>query len=156
MLWIFHQFKNVSSFGIPYQIIEQLKALGCSYDWERTRFTLDEGYYRAVQQAFVHFYERSWLYRGHRVVNWCPECDSTVSDLEVQHTDHHGNVLPDVHLMPDGSTPIDLARNIHTNLAENYILALDAKTGIRLPKSYNLRHKDVVKIVTRPTAKQRR
>ena len=78
-----------------------------------------------------------------------------VSD-EFKYMDHHGNVLPDVYLMPDGSNPIDLARNIHTNLAENYILAIDAKTGIRLPKSYNLRHKDVVKIVTRPTAKQRR
>jgi ribosome-binding ATPase YchF (GTP1/OBG family) len=78
-----------------------------------------------------------------------------VSD-EFKYMDHHGNVLPDVYLMPDGSTPIDLARNIHTNLAENYILAIDAKTGIRLPKGYNLRHKDVVKIVTRPTAKQRR
>ena len=78
-----------------------------------------------------------------------------VSD-EFKYTDHHGNVLPDVYLMPDGSTPIDLARNIHTNLAENYILAIDAKTGIRLPKDYSLRHKDVVKIVTRPTAKQRK
>jgi len=74
------------------QIIEQLKALGCSYDWERTRFTLDEGYYRAVYQAFVRFYERGWLYRGLRVVNWCPECDSTVSDLEVQHADHQGKL----------------------------------------------------------------
>jgi len=74
------------------QIIEQLKALGCSYDWERTRFTLDEGYYRAVHEAFVRFYERGWLYRGHRVVNWCPECASTVSDLEVQHADHSGKL----------------------------------------------------------------
>jgi len=78
-----------------------------------------------------------------------------VSD-EFKFTDHHGNVLPDVYLMPDGSTPIDLARNVHTRLAENYILAIDAKTGVRLPKDYNLRHKDVVKIVTRPTAKQRK
>jgi ribosome-binding ATPase YchF (GTP1/OBG family) len=78
-----------------------------------------------------------------------------VSD-EFKFTDHHGNVLPDVYLMPDGSTPIDLARNVHTRLAENYILAIDAKTGIRLPKNYTLRHKDVVKIVTRPTAKQRK
>jgi ribosome-binding ATPase YchF (GTP1/OBG family) len=76
-----------------------------------------------------------------------------VSD-EFKYTDHHGNVLPDVHLMPDGSTPIDLARNVHTSLVENYILAIDAKTGIRLPKDYNLRHKDVVKIMTRPAAKQ--
>ena len=78
-----------------------------------------------------------------------------VSD-EFKFTDHHGNVLPDVHLMPDGSTPIDLARVVHTSLVENYILAVDAKTGIRLPKDYNLRHKDVIKIVTRPITKQRK
>jgi ribosome-binding ATPase YchF (GTP1/OBG family) len=78
-----------------------------------------------------------------------------VSD-EIKYTDHHGNVLPDVHLMPDGSTPIDLARTVHTSLVENYVLAIDAKTGIRLPKDYNLRHKDVVKILTRPVAKQRK
>jgi ribosome-binding ATPase YchF (GTP1/OBG family) len=77
-----------------------------------------------------------------------------VSD-ERKFTDHHMNVLPDVYLMPDGSTPIDLARNIHSRLAKEYILAIDAKTGIRLPKDYTLRHKDVVKIVTRPTTKQK-
>jgi ribosome-binding ATPase YchF (GTP1/OBG family) len=75
-----------------------------------------------------------------------------VSD-EHKFTDNHMNVLPDVYLMPDGATPLDLARNVHSRLAENYILAIDAKTGIRLPKDYNLRHKDVVKIVTRPKAK---
>jgi len=75
-----------------------------------------------------------------------------VSD-ELKYTDHHGNVLPDVHLMPDGSTPLDLARNVHSRLVENYILAIDAKTGVRLPKDYALRHKDVIKIVTRPVAK---
>jgi len=77
-----------------------------------------------------------------------------VSD-EQKFTDHHTNVLPDVHLMPDGTTPVDLARSIHTTLAENYILAIDAKTGIRLPRDYNLRHKDIIKIVTRPKAKQK-
>ncbi len=74
------------------RIIEQLKALGCSYDWDRTHFTLDDAYYRAVQEAFVRFHERRWLYRGHRVVNWCPECGSTVSDLEVQRGDHQGKL----------------------------------------------------------------
>jgi ribosome-binding ATPase YchF (GTP1/OBG family) len=78
-----------------------------------------------------------------------------VSD-EFKYTDHHGNVLPDVHLMPDGSTPINLARSVHTRLVENYVLAIDAKTGIRLPKDYTLRHKDVVKIMTRPIAKQQK
>ena len=73
-------------------IIEQLKALGCSYDWERERFTLDDRYYRAVLEAFVRFYRRGWIYRGHRVVNWCPTCASTVSDLEVERTDHSGHL----------------------------------------------------------------
>ena len=64
-------------------------------------------------------------------------------------TDHHGNVLPDAYLLPDGSTPVDLAQSIHTRLAKDYVIAIDAKTGIRLPKNYNLRHKDVIKILTR-------
>jgi len=55
-------------------------------------------------------------------------------------------VLPDVHLMTDGATPIDLAKNIHTSLAENYVMAIDARTGVRLPADYSLRHKDVIKI----------
>jgi len=76
-----------------------------------------------------------------------------VSD-EAKYMDHHGNVLPDVYLMPDGSTPIDLARSIHTRLEKNYVLAIDAKTGIRFPKDYNMRHKDVIKIITRSKTKQ--
>jgi len=68
-----------------------------------------------------------------------------VSD-EAKFTDHHGNVLPDVHLMQDGSTPLDLAKSVHTSLAENYVMAIDARTGVRLPTDYTLRHKDVIKI----------
>lgn len=74
---------------------------------------------------------------------------------ESKYSDHHGNVLPDVHLMPDGSTPLDLAGEVHTRLAENYILAIDAKTGLRLPKDYSLRHRDVIKIMTQLRAKTR-
>jgi ribosome-binding ATPase YchF (GTP1/OBG family) len=77
-----------------------------------------------------------------------------VSDEE-KYSDHHGNVLPDVHLLRDGSTPIDLARSIHSSLAEDYILAIDAKTGARLPADYNLRHKDVIKIQTHTRKKTR-
>lgn len=76
-----------------------------------------------------------------------------VSD-EIKYMDHHGNILPDVYLLPEGATPVDLARNIHTRLVKDYILAIDAKTGTRLPKSYNLRHKDVIKIVTRSKTRQ--
>lgn len=76
-----------------------------------------------------------------------------VSD-EIKYMDHHGNTLPDVYLLPEGATPVDLARNIHTRLVKDYLLAIDAKTGTRLPKSYNLRHKDVIKIVTRSKTRQ--
>jgi hypothetical protein len=69
-----------------------------------------------------------------------------VSD-ETKFIDNHGNILPDVHLLPDGSTPIDLAAHVHTSLAENYVMAIDAKTGVRLPAEYSLRHKDVVTII---------
>jgi len=78
-----------------------------------------------------------------------------VSD-EVKYMDHHKNVLPDVYLLPDGSTPVDLAWNVHTRLKDDYVNAVDAKTGIRLPKDYNLRHKDVVKIHTRSKSSQKK
>ncbi len=91
------------------QIIDQLKALGCSYDWDRTRFTLDDAYYRAVLRAFVLLHERGWIYRGHRVVNWCPACASTVSDLEVRHTDHHGNLWHIRYPLADGDGHVVVA-----------------------------------------------
>jgi ribosome-binding ATPase YchF (GTP1/OBG family) len=77
-----------------------------------------------------------------------------VSD-EHNYMDHKKNILPDVHLLPEGSTPVDLAKQVHTRLAQNYILAIDAKTGIRLPKEHILNHKDVIKIVTRKSAKKK-
>lgn len=77
-----------------------------------------------------------------------------VSD-ETKYMDHHGNVLPDAYLMADGSTPMDLAKEIHTSLAERYVLALDAKTGMRLPRDYSIRHRDVIKIMAQSRAKTR-
>ena len=77
-----------------------------------------------------------------------------VSD-EHNYSDHKKNILPDVHLMPKGSTPVDLAKQVHTWLAQNYLLAIDAKTGIRLPKEHILNHKDVIKIVTRKPTKKK-
>jgi ribosome-binding ATPase YchF (GTP1/OBG family) len=74
---------------------------------------------------------------------------------ESRYTDTHGNVLPDAYLMPDGSTPLDLAADIHTSLVENYVLAIDARTGMRLPKDYALRHRDIIKIMTQPRAKSK-
>jgi valyl-tRNA synthetase len=66
-------------------ILRQLRMLGCSYDWRRERFTMDEGYARAVLVTFVRLAEEGLIYRGHRVINWCPRCLTALSDLEVEH-----------------------------------------------------------------------
>ncbi len=73
-------------------IINQLKKLGCSCDWERERFTMDEGYSRAVSEAFVKLYEKGLIYRGHRLVNWCPVSKSAISDEEVIHQEQNGKL----------------------------------------------------------------
>ena len=72
------------------EIIEQLKALGCSCDWSRLRFTLDDGLSRAVQETFVSLYDEGLIYRGAYLVNWCPRCETAISDLEVEHQDTEG------------------------------------------------------------------
>jgi len=73
-------------------IIEQLEKLGCSCDWERERFTMDDGYHRAVLEAFVRLYNKGLIYRGHRLVNWCPASKSAISDEEVRHREINGNL----------------------------------------------------------------
>jgi valyl-tRNA synthetase len=70
-------------------IIGQFRELGASLDWSRVRFTMDPAYVRAVRTAFARFWERGWLYRGPRIVNWCPRCMSAISDLEVEWQEHH-------------------------------------------------------------------
>jgi len=74
------------------RILGQLKTLGCSCDWSRTRFTMDEGYSKAVLESFVHYYEKGYLYRGNRIINWCPRCETSLSDLEVEHEERKGNL----------------------------------------------------------------
>jgi valyl-tRNA synthetase len=67
------------------QIVAQMKRLGASCDWSRFQFTMDPPYVEAVQEAFIRYYHRGYIYRGNRIVNWCPRCASVVSDLEVKH-----------------------------------------------------------------------
>jgi len=74
------------------EIIDQLKALGASCDWSRTRFTLDEGLSRAVRTAFVRLYEEGLIYRGDYMINWCPRCGTTLSDIEVEHREVDGHL----------------------------------------------------------------
>jgi len=69
-------------------ILEQLKKLGCSCDWSRTRFTLDKEYVNAVETAFKHYYNKGWIYQGPRIVNWCPRCSTAISDIEVKYIPH--------------------------------------------------------------------
>ena len=78
-----------------------------------------------------------------------------VSD-DSKFSDNHDNILPDAHLMEDGATPIDLAETVHTRLKEDYILAIDARTGLRLPKDYTLRHRDIVRIMTQKRARSKK
>ncbi len=74
------------------EIVEQLKALGCSCDWSRLRFTLDPGLSRAVRTAFVQLYREGLIYRGEYMINWCPRCETALSDLEVEHEEVQGNL----------------------------------------------------------------
>jgi len=73
-------------------IINQLKKLGCSCDWERERFTMDEGYSNAVLESFVKLYNKGLIYKGHRLVNWCPVSKSAISDEEVIHKEINGHL----------------------------------------------------------------
>jgi valyl-tRNA synthetase len=74
------------------QIINQLKSLGASCDWERERFTMDEGLSKAVREVFVRLYEDGLVYRANRLINWCPRCHTALSDLEVEHDDKKGHL----------------------------------------------------------------
>ena len=73
------------------RIIRQLKRLGSSADWERERFTMDEGNNKAVNTVFKKLYDKGWIYKGSRIVNWCPVCETTISDAEVIHEEQQGN-----------------------------------------------------------------
>ena len=74
------------------RIIEQLKRLGCSCDWSRERFTMDEGLSRAVREVFVQLYEEGLIYRGDYIINWCPRCHTALADIEVEHDLTEGRI----------------------------------------------------------------
>ncbi|WP_444657962.1 valine--tRNA ligase [Caproiciproducens sp. R2] len=91
------------------RIIEQLKKLGSSCDWERERFTLDEGCSKAVREVFVRLYEKGLIYRGERIINWCPHCRTSISDAEVEFSEHDGFFWHLRYPFKDGSGSIQLA-----------------------------------------------
>ena len=91
------------------RIMHQLRRLGASCDWERERFTMDEGLSRAVEHVFIDFYKRDWIYRGLRMVNWCPDCMTTLSDAEVEHEDQPTYLWHVAYPLSDGSGEIVVA-----------------------------------------------
>ena len=91
------------------RIVEQLKKLGSSCDWERERFTLDEGCSRAVREVFVRLYEKGLIYRGERIINWCPHCQTSISDAEVEYAEKDGSFWHVRYPFADGSGYVELA-----------------------------------------------
>lgn len=91
------------------RIVEQLKKLGSSCDWDRERFTMDEGCNKAVREVFVRLYEKGLIYRGERIINWCPHCKTSISDAEVEFTERDGNFWHIRYPLKDGSGYVELA-----------------------------------------------
>jgi valyl-tRNA synthetase len=91
------------------QIVEQVKAMGQSLDWSRLRFTMEEGLARAVRVAFVRMYEDGLIYRGKRIINWCPRDTTALSDSEVEHEEVEGELVTFRYDLSDGSGHVDVA-----------------------------------------------
>ena len=96
-----HQYGN--------RIISQLKKLGSSCDWERERFTMDEGCSKAVREVFVNLYDKGLIYKGHRIINWCPHCTTALSDAEVEYETQPGKLWHIRYPLSDGSGDLVVA-----------------------------------------------
>ncbi len=91
------------------RIISQIKKLGCSCDWERERFTMDEGCSKAVREVFVNLYNKGLIYQGTRIINWCPSCITALSDAEVEYAEQPGNFWHIRYPFADGSGEVVIA-----------------------------------------------
>jgi valyl-tRNA synthetase len=91
------------------RIVAQLKKIGSSCDWDRERFTMDEGCNKAVKEVFVNLYNKGLIYRGERIINWCPKCLTSISDAEVEYEDQAGHFWHLRYKLSDGSGYINLA-----------------------------------------------
>ncbi|SIS63923.1 valine--tRNA ligase [Alicyclobacillus vulcanalis] len=90
-------------------ITSQIRALGASCDWSRERFTMDPGLSRAVREVFVRLYEEGLIYRGNRIINWCPRCRTALSDIEVEHVEEQGVLYHVRYPLEDGSGDLVIA-----------------------------------------------
>ncbi len=109
------------------RIISQLKRLGCSYDWQRERFTLDAGYGDAVLEAFVRFYDQGLIYRGKRLVNWCCYHRTVISDIEVEEEDQAGHLWHIRYPFADGSGFVTVATTRPETMLGDIAVAVNPK-----------------------------
>ena len=109
------------------RIIEQLKKLGSSCDWERERFTLDEGCSRAVREVFVRLYEKDLIYRGNRMVNWCPCCNTSISDAEVEYEEKDGNFWHLLYTVKETGEKLELATTRPETMLGDTAVAINAE-----------------------------
>ncbi len=91
------------------RIVEQLKKLGSSCDWDRERFTMDEGLSEAVKEVFIRLYNKKLIYRGERIINWCPKCNTSISDAEVEYEEKEGSFWHIKYPVKDGNEYIIVA-----------------------------------------------
>ena len=109
------------------RIIEQLKKLGSSCDWDRERFTLDEGCSRAVREVFVRLYEKDLIYRGNRMVNWCPYCQTSISDAEVEYSEQDGNFWHLLYTVKETGEQLELATTRPETMLGDTAVAINAE-----------------------------
>ena len=95
------------------RIVQQLRKLGCSCDWERERFTMDEGLSAAVEEVFIRLYEKDLIYKGERIINWCPHCLTSISDAEVEYEEQHSHLWHRYPYEGDGYIVVATTRQKH-------------------------------------------
>ena len=109
------------------RIIEQLKKLGSSCDWDRERFTLDEGCSKAVKEVFVNLYNKGLIYQGERIINWCPHCMTSISDAEVEYEEQAGHFWHLRYPLSDGSGEVILATTRPETMLGDTAVAVNPK-----------------------------
>ena len=117
------------------RIVEQLKKMGSSCDWSRERFTMDEGCSEAVKDVFVKYYEQGLIYRGERIINWCPHCLTSISNAEVEYEDQKGHFWHLRYPLEDGTGYVELATTRPETLLGDTAVAVNPKDE---------RYKDIV------------
>ena len=108
-------------------ILNQFKRLGSSLDWSRTKFTMDENYAKAVKTAFSYYYKKGLIYKGKRVINWCPRCQTSLSDLEVNHKEEEGKLWYIKYLISGQSETIIVATTRPETMLGDTAIAVNPK-----------------------------